>query len=1636
MKNCFDNIKIAGLSESFKSKVKEGMTDEEIRDIGTAIALEHYDKLSDALVKLKKNTGIKNVTKQTANKKEVEKKQVEEEYKEKKKKTSAKETINYKQKKLRQAVNALGAPTDARTAALAYFSGEGKISPESLISDVVNTRKTRDGKRGSAEIHARDYIDKLGDSVDGAAHGIWESLDEGLKERITDQDVKNALIDVMGEFNRRNDIREHYLDKYGDVSERALDEEQIEELNKLYDEEIADIAKGEEAYADDQKKLEDEFSESEEYINHYIDYYNEHDTRTGQENQGKDSQNATGGKEKVNQETSNGKTDKKSEQPTKRVRDYSDQFALKGEKPETIMHFNQGEQFESVTILADPKVKVDYSEKSQRWKRVSGGSGGGFKHILKDIAKAVRDRNMAKIVDLKGVDLSKPLDEILSEINGKETSSDKIVNESISVGKNQNTLEQYVAKATAVLNQLFQEHKINTYNTTAEYVEATGRSKTSAGVYNRETKTISLNLELIKQHKAENTVFHEVIHPIVEHTLEKNENALDEAYQKIYDIASDPEIDKVWDHAYLYQGRGGLTIKIEAITEFLTKVADGTINPDKVSKSLSTRILEVLNQIFKKLGIAKQFNTASDLRVLADSIKKSFDTADASSIKEVMGEIKASTGKGEFDALVGEQRKKIEELIKRFPDESKESLIEKFKKHIPEEEASEIIDSVRGTKPPTPPSKGKGNFGVKGNDELTSIRLEDTAISREEFGLPEYEKNVESEEIWKAQADAALRKGYDVTELITKMQSGEYIPKAFEQVILGKQKIALEMELEENPTPENLAKFKAFVDATDKIAGSDVGKSLRARRIMLGRGDSLGDRMYEEMRSLGVEVLTEKQMSDVGIEFKKEKQLVKDIQEEEDKTQAEASKKKAKNTVDNMKKASTRKKKSEERNAEKKSILEEIKRKWSRPSDKMMSTVLPVPYAAKLIEIAPDVSKYVKILVEEGMDNLHDIIKEIHGGLKDGIPDITEKDVQDIIAGEYNKKPNTRNELTAKKRDLELEAKLLNELHDLENGTTKDKPEKEKIKDNQKIAELKKKIKDLTKKDPHQYEEAYMTRMQKQIDAITEELKQDVITNPEPKVPMPLSEKGKALKKELVELKRQRKIRLLKQEFSNQSTWKKVWAYAMKVYNIPRTLQSSFDLSSVLRQGIIPTLSHPKMAFEAGKKMISALKSQSSFDEFYHDLKEKDPRYEIMMKSKLPITDIDNPYLAAREEAFMGGGIIENLPKELLIGEGVKASERAYVMYLNKMRVDLFNMFAEQFEAKGKTYDNSKELYHDMAKYIGNATGRGHLGAIESWGPVLNVLLYSPRLIASRVNMLSPVYFARLPRELKWAMFKDMGTFFTIALTVVGLFKAYGATQDDDDPEKISVDFDPRSSDFLKIKQGRTRYDIFGGFQQYLRAGTQMAVGQKKNIQTGEIKEIDGEGAFGESRATVGVKFIRNKLSPIPATMVDFYTGKTAIGEEATIGLELKNKLPLTPTGAYESYDDGGIKTSAKVFITSMLGIGTSTYDPPKPQKEKGPDIYNKSTHSVRKPTKEEYAEYEKLKEQYYQEELENMKKDGVFEDSYGELTTNRRKAVSQVAPDSLSEEDYKEIQGRLKAKATRRAKEKMFHKNGESTTK
>ena len=952
---------------------------------------------------------------------------------------------------------------------------------------------------------------------------------------------------------------------------------------------------------------------------------------------------------------------------------------------------------------------------------------------------------------------------------------------------------------------------------------------------------------------------------------------------------------------------------------------------------------------------------------------------------------------------------------------------------------------------PPPPSEPP----VSEQGEGKGFRHADTEKIRERSGLEPYQKIPETIQGWIDEARQRIKDGYNVEALLNRVEKG-VMPDAVEQNIIGEYLMYLDEQVKANPSDENIAKLKRVVEISDKVGGSEIAKSLVARRGSRLPDDSLGNFFIQQMEATGANVLTENQKQVNTKEFEEIQAANNEYKEKVKILEEEVAKLKAQKEIDEVRKKSQpskTKKTHEDYVKERQDIIKQMREdllKVAKGSGGLQSSI---PGAAQLKAIAPHVGKLVKSLVDENYTKLEEVVKLVYNEVKDIVEGITEKDIQNIIAGDYSEKKQTRSNLAANLRDLKTEAKLLGELEKLQNGV-EPKVERQKQIRNKRITDLQNQIKELRKQQYVREKEfdkfytedldaefkklaALRKRTESEIAKVEEKIKKGdfapeerkpLLLNPELKKKYPEEfKKAVEAKDKLIKLKQEREIRLLKEKYANRTKYQKIQDAVVEVSNVPRAIMASVDFSAPLRQGIITTVAYPTISMKAAAEMFKQAFSQKAFDRWFYDVKEH-PRYELAKKSTLHLADPHDPKLSAKEEQFMSN-LAEKIP---VIGRLVKGSERAYIAFLNKVRWDVFNRMADAYESEGKTFENSEKLYRETGDYINTVTGRGTLGKFEESAQVLNAAFFSPRLIASRVKLLTnfanPNFYYNVPKEVRVQYFKDMAKFLGAGLSVLTLAKLYQeAFGSDEEDEKVTVEVDPRSSDFGKIKVGNTRYDIWGGFQPYVRLMAQMFTGQRKTTTTGEIQNLQPRQKF-----ETAAGFFRGKLAPVPASGVDIITGETVTGDRVQPLEELTSMLiPLTFQDLSEAIKDKGVSAIFTTGVPSTFGVGTQTYTNistleglyDRNLTSKQTMDINKITkyeNGVKKPiTKDEFKKFTQKRDSLIKSELDELYKNG-------KVYVKDGKPIKKTFADMTTVEVQDEIK-KIKTNATKQAKEELF---------
>jgi hypothetical protein len=383
---------------------------------------------------------------------------------------------------------------------------------------------------------------------------------------------------------------------------------------------------------------------------------------------------------------------------------------------------------------------------------------------------------------------------------------------------------------------------------------------------------------------------------------------------------------------------------------------------------------------------------------------------------------------------------------------------------------------------------------------------------------------------------------------------------------------------------------------------------------------------------------------------------------------------------------------------------------------------------------------------------------------------------------------------------------------------------------------------------------------------------------------------------------------LTKELSAKMPLFKKIIYGTEQVLNIPRALMASGDVSFGGRQGIFAA-TYPKQYLPAFFKQFKALGSQKYYNRMQEGISQMET-FPLMKRYGVDFTDLSST-MSKREEKFMSSWA-EKIP---VIGKIVRASNRAYTFMGNQLRANVFEYLAK---SKGIT-KNPTELA-GLAQYVNMLTGRGTmLKVLRPHAELLNTLLFSPKLLSSRINFLSPVFYSKLPPVVRKEAIKNLFKFTGGVLTALMLAKINGA----------DIETNPTSSDFAKIKIGDTRIDITGGLSQYVRLAAQLISNKVKSTTTGGSYNL-GVGYGKPSRKDVLYKFFEYKEAPVLSFVTQFLQNKNAMGQPFKVSQEALNRLyPLMVQDTVDALKEEG--TMGLLYgLLSVLGFGVQTYLPKK----------------------------------------------------------------------------------------------------------
>lgn len=370
-----------------------------------------------------------------------------------------------------------------------------------------------------------------------------------------------------------------------------------------------------------------------------------------------------------------------------------------------------------------------------------------------------------------------------------------------------------------------------------------------------------------------------------------------------------------------------------------------------------------------------------------------------------------------------------------------------------------------------------------------------------------------------------------------------------------------------------------------------------------------------------------------------------------------------------------------------------------------------------------------------------------------------------------------------------------------------------------------------------------------------------------------------------------------------------------KIAGISKGIKASLDNSAIFRQGWKTMFTNPS---------IWAKNALKSFSDIAKQLGKSASNQDIMNGIKAEILSRPNSRNGLFKNMKIDIGNLEeafptSLPEKIpLFGRLYKASETAYTGFLYRMRADLADNLINVAKEGGVDVTNKVQA-ESIGKLINSLTGRGSLGSMEKVGKEINTLFFSPKMLKANLDFLTAhqLQSGVTPFVRKQAAI-NLAKVIAGTATIIGVANTL---------KPGSVELDPRSADFGKIRIGDTRFDISGGSASIITLASRILSQSSKSSTTGKVTKL-GTGKYGsQTGMDVLTNFGINKLSPLASVFKDVVSQKDFSGKPITIQGEAINLLaPLPITNTIELINNPNAAPVLAGMIADALGITTNTY--------------------------------------------------------------------------------------------------------------
>lgn len=634
--------------------------------------------------------------------------------------------------------------------------------------------------------------------------------------------------------------------------------------------------------------------------------------------------------------------------------------------------------------------------------------------------------------------------------------------------------------------------------------------------------------------------------------------------------------------------------------------------------------------------------------------------------------------------------------------------------------------------------------------------------------------------------------------------------------------------------------------------------------------------------------------------------------------------------------------------------------------------------------------EYIKQLVRDGRTTIDDMVVAVQGETGGAFDSY---DIRNAISGYGRQTASKRTDLDRKVAKARRVARLLSQIEDLTTKGERLKTQRQVHENDTEINNLKEQVRQLeydlemTPEERAQLAEIrYNEGRRKYLTNYIEQL-QERIDN---KDFAPVRHQNKfeedaetrELRAQAERVKNEFKKEKYRHELENRTKWEKWRTLAYDViFNITRGLSAGADASAIGVQGAIFSAARPRQAYKVLAGSLPGTFSEEQYEAYFSDL-QADPLYDVARKAGLNM-QLPNFYQSVQEEQYKGQ-LPELLFNHLILDPisyvGAKATgrdvattrevvrdkanvftlgDRNYSLVLSQIRMDLFREFITNQQNKlGLNLELDDAAVKRVASVVNDITMASKVPGLQgkTANDIISAIMFSARKFVATWKILGGWIPLLAGPNKNYQLFKDaygsvigrgLGTMFLTAAIPTAISSILKSNQEDDDEEDPYFYnphfFDPRHSDFLKLKAENTRISLFQGIDGNVVFATRFISGEYMTSSSQQVRPLNGEG-FNKDRLELSWDYISNKFAPTASIAVSTLQGDRE--RQEAYGRFQESLAPMWATGIREQYENTGNTLETGTLATlGFFGLSYNNYGGAEFAKGRGTD--NKKARDI-----------------------------------------------------------------------------------------